>query len=303
MNQVSRSVVDKSQSDKPQSGKPKSPPPIREVRTPSFRPPSGSVDCHVHIIGPQAIYPLSPATPVELEDSTLKDFQKVQDALGIPRALIVASGGHAYNYHPTVNILCKEADRYRGVIHMPPDITDRELQFLKEVGVVGVRFYPGVAPPNAATLSRIHELGWSAHFLLLPTVAEAWTPLIEGFAGRFVIEHSGLPNPEEGLQGSAFQRLLRFLDTDRCWVKLSPRFSKLELPPFEDTLPFNRELVRRRPDRLLYGSDYPHPNYWTPMPNEADLLELMLLWAPDEKDRELIMARNPEELFGFRVVR
>lgn len=283
-----------------QPTKPKSPPPIRDVRAPAFIPPAGSIDCHVHIIGPQTVYPLAPSTPVELADSTLEDFEKVQNALGIPRALIVASGGHAFSYDHLVHLLCRNPENYRGVVIPAPEITNRELRLLADVGVVGARFYPGINAPTRDALDRVQAMGWTAHFPIANTAQlDAWAGQIDSIEGKFVIEHSGMPDPTQGLESAHFKKILSYLDTGRCWIKLSPRFSKLPLAPFEDTLPFIHALVARRPDRLLYGSDYPHPNYFLPMPNEADLLDLMLLWAPDEGTRDLIMRRNAEELFGF----
>jgi 2-pyrone-4,6-dicarboxylate lactonase len=280
--------------------KPMCPAPIREIGTPALKPPKGSCDCHVHIIGPQAIYPCSPHNTVEMHDSTLDDFRKVQAALGLSRALIVASGLQQYDYQPVLHTLCIDPLRYRGVIIPSPDITDAELEILDNAGVVGARFYPGIADPDERMLARVREIGWSAHFPLAnPAQAEAWHSWIEGYAGRFVIEHSGMPNPAEGIESMHFGRVLAYLDTDRCWIKLSHRFSKLDYPPFEDSLPFNCALVEQRPDRMLYGSDYPHPNYWGPMPTEEQILDLLLMWAPDETVRHRILVDNPEELFGF----
>lgn len=280
--------------------KPKCPAPIREIGTPAFKPPPGSCDCHVHIIGPQNYYPCSPHSPVDMEDSTLDDYRKVQSALGLSRALIVASGIQEYDYQPVLHTLCMDPDRYRGVIIPRTDITDSELDILDKAGVVGARFYPGIADPDERMLARVREIGWSAHFPLAnPTQAEAWRPWIEGYDGQFVIEHSSMPDPTGGLDSKHFQRVLGYLDTDRCWIKLSHRFSKLDKTPFEDSLPFNRALVEHRPDRMLYGSDYPHPNYWTQMPTEEQILNLLLLWAPDEAVRHTILVDNPEQLFGF----
>jgi predicted TIM-barrel fold metal-dependent hydrolase len=256
----------------------------------------------VHIIGPQSIYPLAPTAPVEMEDSTLADYCKVQAAMGTPRAVIVASGLHAFAYQHLLHVLAIDPVNYRGVAILAPDITDKELRTLTEAGVVGARFYPGINPPDAEMLARVRAMGWSAHFPIANTAQlEEWAPSIDAVSGRFVIEHSGMPPPGEGLESKHFRKILSYLDTDRCWIKLSHRFSKLEYPPFEDTLPFIHALIAHRPDRMVYGSDYPHPNYWTPMPNEADFLDLMLEWAPAKRDRELIMVRNPAELFGFPI--
>ena len=94
--------------------------------------------------------------------------------------------------------------------------------------------------------------------------------------------------------------MLECLDTGRCWVKLSPRCSAEPVVPFADVLPFVHDLVRRAPTRLLWGSDWPHPNYFNPMPNDADLLDLMFEWAPDKAVQDLIMVENPRELLGFK---
>lgn len=280
--------------------KPVCPAPIREIGAPGFQPPAGSCDCHVHIIGPQAIYPLSPRNSVEMHDSNLEDYQKLQSALGIQRALIVASGLQEFNYQLLLHTLCRDPVNYRGVAILPASITDRELEILETAGVVGARFYPNIADPDERTLARVREMGWSAHFPLAnPEQAAAWHPWIANFPGRYVIEHSSMPDPDAGIDNEHFRRVLRYLDSDRCWIKLSHRFSKLDHPPFEDAIPFNRRLVDHRSDRMLYGSDYPHPNYWAPMPSEEQILDLLLSWAPDEAVRHQILVENPEELFGF----
>lgn len=277
-----------------------SPPPIRHVRPPQFRAPIGSCDCHVHVVGPQTIYPLAPQAAVAMEDSTLADLRAVHATLGISRALIVGSGLHAFNYQHVLHALGQDRTRYRGVVILPFDITDLEISLLDQAGVVGARFYPGIAEIDERMLARVFERGWSAHFLIMDTSQlDRWVPIINAYPGRFVIEHAGLPDPREGVNGRHAAQILTFLDTDRCWIKLSPRFTKQRDLPYEDTLPFIHRLVSYRPDRLLYGSDYPHPSHWDPMPNEADLLDLMLLWAPDSRDQQRIMVENPEELFGF----
>ena len=106
----------------------------------------------------------------------------------------------------------------------------------------------------------------------------------------------------QGMDSATFEFLLECLDTGRCWVKLSPRPSKQETLPFSDVLPLVRELVARAPDRLLWGSDWPHPQYWRPMPSDSDLLDMMLDWVPDERTRNRIFVDNPIEAFGFPKV-
>jgi predicted TIM-barrel fold metal-dependent hydrolase len=106
-------------------------------------------------------------------------------------------------------------------------------------------------------------------------------------------------NPAKGVDGAGFKFMLRCLDTGRCWVKLSPRISNQETFPFSDTDPLVHKLVDYAPTRLLWGSDWPHPQYFKPMPNDVALLDMMLDWVPDAKTRRLIFVDNPAELFGF----
>jgi len=127
----------------------------------------------------------------------------------------------------------------------------------------------------------------------------AWQPAILASPGNFVLEHMGGIEPDKGLDSDRFKFVLECLDTGRCWVKLSPRVSKQETFPFDDVLPFVRVLVERHPDRLLWGSDWPHPQYFKPMPNDVDLLDQMLDWVPDEAVRNRIFVDNPAQLFGF----
>jgi 2-pyrone-4,6-dicarboxylate lactonase len=106
-------------------------------------------------------------------------------------------------------------------------------------------------------------------------------------------------DPAKGIDGEGFRFVLRCLDTGRCWVKLSPRISNQDGFPFSDTDALVHELVRRAPTRLLWGSDWPHPQYFKPMPSDVALLDMVLDWVPDEKARQLIFVDNPAELFGF----
>ena len=148
-------------------------------------------------------------------------------------------------------------------------------------------------------VARTHEHGWSMHYLVKSEEQEDWKRQILDTPGRFVLEHMGGVDPAKGIDGEGFRFVLQCLDTGRCWVKLSPRISKQETFPFSDTDALVHKLVEHAPTRLLWGSDWPHPQYFKPMPNDVALLDMMLDWVPDEKVRKLIFVDNPAELFGF----
>jgi 2-pyrone-4,6-dicarboxylate lactonase len=277
-----------------------SPGPDRSLRGPKLRLPAGAWDTHVHIFGPQTRFPLAESRKLDVEDCTLDDLVALHDTLGFSRALLVQSFQHGCSYEYMLHALSREPKRFRGVTMLAPDVTDAELDILTHAGVIAARFAYRASPRlDTRMIARVHELGWQAHFMLHGEEETiAWGEQIAATSGRFVIEHSGWPPIEKGIDSAAFRFVLACLDTGRCWVKLSPRYSKQKTLPFSDVLPFIRALVARAPNRLLWGSDWPHPNYFDPMPNDADLLDLMLDWVPDEATQHRIFVDNPAELFG-----
>ena len=277
----------------------RSPGPDRQLRQPNLRLPAGAWDTHLHIFGPQARFPLAGGRKLEVEDCTLDDLLALQSALGISHGLLVQSFQHGHSYEYMLHALAREPNRFRGVTALAPDVTDTEIDILKRAGVIGTRFVYRMAPQfDHRMIARAGEAGLQAHFMLHgEEEAAAWAGDILKSQGIFVIEHMGWPPVEKGLNSGSMQFLRSALETGRCWVKLSPRFSSEPVLPFSDVKPFVEALVARYPDRLLWGSDWPHPNYFAPMPNDADLLDLMLDWVPDEATRNKIFVDNPAQLF------
>ena len=279
----------------------KSPPPDRNTKTPRLKLPPGACDTHFHIFGPQNRFPLRPARRLEVEDCTVDDLIAMHDAIGITRGLIVQSFQHGFSYEYMLHALSREPKRFRGCMIPAPDIADRELNILADAGVVATRFgFKSAKSIDRRMLARCLTAGMQPHYLVHGEAEiAAWGEQILATPGRFVIEHMGYPQMDRGLNDPCFKFVLRCLDTGRCWVKLSPRCSAHPTIPFDDVLRFVHALVQRAPERLLWGSDWPHPNYFNPMPNDADLLDLMLGWAQDETALRRIMIDNPSELFGF----
>jgi predicted TIM-barrel fold metal-dependent hydrolase len=195
---------------------------------------------------------------------------------------------------------CRFPDRLRAVVIPWPGITDGELDILTKAGVVGYRITHRLEKHiDHRMVARTHEHGWAMHYLVKPETQKDWLAPILNSPGNFVLEHMGGVDPAKGIDSEGFKFVLSCLDTGRCWVKLSPRISNRDNFPFSDTDALVHELVRRAPTRLLWGSDWPHPQYFKPMPNDTALLDMVLDWVPDEKARQLIFVDNPAELFGF----
>lgn len=287
--------------------RPLSPPIDRTYRKPKLTLPPGACDTHFHFIGPQSQFPLKPGhvfAHLDFEDTPIEDWVTMQSALGLSRGLHVQSMTYGNNYELVLHGQCRFPDRLRAVCMPWTRITDGELAILTRAGVVGSRIAWRMEKAiDARMVSRVHEHGWSIHYLVRPGAdGDAWHAPILASPGRFVLEHLGGIEPDKGPDSARFEFVQQCLDTGRCWVKLSPRVSKQDTFPFDDVLPFVRLLVERYPSRLLWGSDWPHPQYFKPMPNDVDLLDQMLDWVPDEAVRNRIFVDNPAELFGFPPV-
>jgi len=295
------SIPNKEEAEELRMQRPLSPPIDRSYRKPKLQLPPGACDTHFHFIGPQKLFPLKPNhvfSHLEFEDTTIDDWLRMQDALGLSRGLHVQSMMYENNYELAVHAQCRLPDRLRAVVIPWPGVTDKELEILTACGVVGYRVTHRLEQEiDSRMVARVHEHGWGIHYLV--KADDEWRKRILASPGRFVIEHMGGIDPSEGPESASFEFLQRCLDTGRCWVKLSPRPSKQETFPFDDLLPFVRRLVDRFPSRLLWGSDWPHPQYFRPMPNDVDLLDQMLDWVPSETIRSMIFVHNPTECFGF----
>jgi predicted TIM-barrel fold metal-dependent hydrolase len=287
----------------PAATRPFSPKIDRNYPKPKLKLPPGACDTHFHFIGPQKQFTLKPNHVfghLEFEDTPIEDWLTMQSALGLSRGLHVLSMMYESNYEIALHAQSRFPDRLRSVIVPWTGITDRELEILTKAGVVGYRVAWRLDKAiNQSLIARVNEHGWGIHYLVKSEEQGDWKPTILKSPGKFVIEHMGGVDPSKGIDGDGFKFVLQCLDTGRCWVKLSPRISKQDDFPFSDTDPLVKKLVAHAPTRLLWGSDWPHPQYFKPIPNDVKLLDMMLDWVPDEQTRKLIFVDNPAEAFGF----
>jgi len=265
--------------------------------------PARACDSHFHVFGPQARFPFIDPRPLDAEDCTLEDLVALQKALGLERGVVVQTAFYGTDNRCLLDCLAREPARLRGVVAVGPDIGDEELRSMTEAGVVGQRFSYIRSPEiDRRLVARIAEFGWHPQYWMQgEEQILAWRNAMLESPGRFVIDHMGWQPVENGIDSPGFRVLLECLETGRCWVKLSGanRISKEDDVPYSDTRPFARALIERAPERLLWGSDWPHPNWWKSMPNDGDLLDLLDDWVDDESTLERILVDNPTELFGF----
>ena len=280
-----------------------SPPPDSTPKAPVLQAPAGACDSHFHIFGPQSRFPFIEPRPLDAVDCTLEDLLALQRRLGLEHGVAVQTMLYGNDNACLLDALARCPDRLRGVASVGAGIADSALEELSAAGVVANRFSYMRSPaidPNL--IHRLHEYGWHPQFWFEGAEqAGAWRSTMLNSPGDFVIDHMGWQPCEKGVDAPGFRTVLECLDSGRCWVKLSGpnRFSAQPAHPYADTMEFARALIERAPNRVLWGSDWPHPNWWQPMPNDADLLDLLLEWAPDPADRQRILVDNPAELFGF----
>ena len=282
------------------------PPPDPKPRVPTFSPPEGSWDCHIHLFGPVRDFPFDPASPYVSDDALPEDYLRTAKVLGLKRAVIVSGGGYGANYRHLQSVLERFAESFRGVILPRPDIRADEVAALNTLGVRGVRMFGGTGewshlPRLDLRIAHlIHEAGWHVqyHSLQRGEITESAQRLLE-LPNPIVLDHFGMFDPRLGIDQPAFRTILDLLSTGRVWVKLSgPMRCSPEEFPYAGMTPFARALVRHAPERLVWASDWPHVQMnGRVMPNDGALFDLLAEWAPDQATRFRILSQNPLELY------
>lgn len=280
--------------------------PDRSPRRPAFAMPRGACDTHVHVFGPAARFPFSPARSYTPEDCTLEDLDALHAALGIDRAVIVHGGAHGTDNAATLDALDRRPDRLRGVAVIPSGLPRREIEDMHSRGMRGCRMSTVVSGGASfdhleALAAETADLGWHLvlHFHRSAELLDV-EPMLNRIDSTFVLDHLARITGEEGVESEPFAAVLRLLDTDRCYVKLASLYRlSAERYPHRDMLPLIERVVAHRPDRILWGTNWPHPICPVPMPNDGDIVDLVPLWLPDETQRQMALVDNPAALYGF----
>ncbi len=273
----------------------------------AFAVPPGACDAHCHIFGPADRFPFAADRAYTPPDSGIDDFEALQERLGLSRAVFVQASCHGTDNSAMVDAIERGAGRYAGVAMIDESFTDLDIGRLHDVGVRGTRFnfvaHLGGAPELDVfwrIVDRVVPFGW--HIVLhfdakdLPSYAD----LLERMPCPFVIDHMARVPTSDGLDQAPFRALLDVMGDERAWVKISgaERLTADGSPPYDDVVPFARALIAAAPDRILWGTDWPHPNV-RHMPDDGDLVDLLAEFAPDEATRHRILVTNPERLYDF----
>ena len=273
---------------------------------PKFRPPPGAVDAHCHVFGPADAFPYAPERKYTPCDAPKEKLFALRDFLGFTRNVIVQGSCHGRNNAAMVDALKTAGDLARGVAVVGGEVTDAELAAMNEAGVRGVRFnflrrLVDSAPRDVfkRIADRIAPLGWHVVVYFEAPDMDDLTPFLKSLPTTVVIDHMGRPDVSKPVGGSDFQRFVRLLeDNPNFWTKVSGE-ERLTLkgPPYDDVIPFSSHLVERFPDRVLWGTDWPHPNMKSHMPDDGVLVDSLAKIAPTAGLQKSLLVANPMRLY------
>jgi 2-pyrone-4,6-dicarboxylate lactonase len=281
-------------------------PPDPHPIKPSLALPEGACDAHCHVFGPAARFPYSPDRSYTPPDAPVEHLRRLHAHLGISRAVIVHASCHGTDMAVTLDAIASSAGAYRGVACVEDAVTDTELRALHEGGIRGIRFnfvkHLGDVPDLAAfhrLVACIKPLGWHVvlHFDADDILAQQ--QLLDRIDVPFIIDHMGRVKAADGLDQAPFRALADlYRRNPLAWIKIcgAERVS-VGKRPFRDAIPFARALIDADPSRLLWGTDWPHPNITKDMPNDGELVDLLGEICPDAGTRRRILVDNPTRMY------
>ena len=273
-------------------------------------PPAGTVDCHAHVFGDESKYPFSSRRGYTPPPASLENYLALHKTLGnIERAVLTQPSVYGTDNSCMLDVVAQMDGRYLAVAAVGEYVTDRELQDLHDRRVRGVRVnlvdkggmpFDGIRAVRKFS-ERIKDMGWHLEILVHVHEFENLRETINSMAVDVSVGHMGYMNTAHGLGNRGFQQLLAALRDGNCWVKFTGtyRITNSSNTPYDDVTPFARALIDANEDRIVWGSDWPHPVFKGNMPNDGALMDQLSDWAEHDLVRNKILVRNPEELYGF----
>jgi 2-pyrone-4,6-dicarboxylate lactonase len=273
---------------------------------PAFRPPPGAVDAHSHVFGPAGRFPFAPERKYTPCDASKEQLFALGDFLGLERNVIVQATCHGADNRALVDALEAASECARGVATVGEDVSETELQALHRAGVRGVRFnflrrLADFTPHDVVRriADRIAPLDWHVVvYFEAPDLAEL-TPLLTTLPVPVVIDHMGRADVSLGVDHPRFRAFVDLLtEHETIWTKVSGS-ERLTMagPPYDDVVPFGRMLVERFPNRVLWGTDWPHPNMKSHMPDDGVLVDMIPQFAPTPALQRALLVDNPMRLY------
>ncbi|WP_443023816.1 amidohydrolase family protein [Sneathiella sp.] len=273
---------------------------------PTFKAPPGAVDAHCHVFGPAHLFPYAPERKYTPCDAPKEKLFGLRDYLGFSRNVIVQASCHGKNNDALVDALKSAGRLARGVAVVGQNVSDDELKEMDAAGVRAVRFNFVKrlvdATPKEIFLGiaeRIAKLGWHIVVYFEAQDLEDLIPFLKQLPTIVVVDHMGRPDVKKGVDHPDFKRFIVLLaENDNIWTKVScPERLTVSGPPYDDVIPFSRMLVERFPDRVLWGTDWPHPNMKSHMPDDGILVDVIPRIAVTEELQRKLLIDNPMRLY------
>jgi D-galactarolactone isomerase len=275
------------------------------IEPPMLKAPPNACDCHMHIYDSR--FPVAPNAKLRPADATTDDYRLFQKRIGTTRNVVVTPSTYDTDNSCALDAMAKLGASARGVAVVDASVSDSELKRLNEAGIRGIRF--NLVQSGATTIDmleplskRVNELGWHVQIHMLGDHIVEAEDLLRRLPSPIVLDHlARIPEPA-GVDHSAFAFVLRLIDNGRTWVKLSGAYqdTKTGPPGYGDASKVARAYVNAAPERMVWGSDWPHPTERADAkPDDAVLFDLLADWAPDDAIRNRILVDNPAALYRF----
>jgi 2-pyrone-4,6-dicarboxylate lactonase len=275
-------------------------------KKPEFILPKGAVDAHCHVFGPAAEFPFAPERKYTPCDAGKNKLFELRDYLGFERNVIVQATCHGKDNTAVVDALRASGNRARGIASVGPNVTDEELAVMNLAGVRGVRFNFVKrlvdATPKEVFLGiaeRIAKLGWHIVVYFEAADLEELVPFLESLPTIIVVDHMGRPDVSRGIEHPDFQRFISLMArNENIWTKVTcPERLSIQGPPYDDVVPFAAHIVKLFSDRVLWGTDWPHPNMISHMPDDGILVDYIPKIAPTPALQQKLLVDNPMRLY------
>ncbi|MEM5385136.1 amidohydrolase family protein [Paraburkholderia phymatum] len=279
--------------------------PRTTISTPEHKAPPGACDCHIHISGPFERFPLSEGRAYTPPEASLRQYEHLQDVLGVQRVIIVQPSFYGTDNRCTLDAVAHfGAQRSRAVVVIDPHIGDAQLRLMHEAGVRGVRvnlLTPGGPPVEHLTQlsQKIAPFGWHTQIYANGADLPDLLPMLRRLPTDVVIDHMGQIPAAWGTAHPAVTALRALLDGGRAWLKLCGYRCSNEGYPFRDVDALATLFARVATERCVWGTDWPHPNLEGTVPDDGELLDALMRWAPSTQAQQRILVDNPVTLYGF----
>ena len=274
---------------------------------PNFMVPPGAVDAHCHVFGPAAYFPFSPKRKYTPCDASKEQLFELRDFLGFERSVIVQATCHGNNNDALEDALLNSNDKARGIASVGEDIDHATLRRLDRAGVRGVRFnfvkrlVDNTPKDIFKKISKmIAEYGWHIVVYVESQDLEEIVSFLKALPTTVVFDHMARPDVAKGTDSKEFNLLMKLMENEKFWCKTTCPERLTKISPeynYSDVLPFMQKLVTNFPDRVLWGTDWPHPNMKSHMPDDGKLVDIIAIFAPDLTTQKKLLVDNPLRLY------